>query len=160
MRDRTRWLDGAEQDHWRAYLRGTRLLERALVDDLAPMDVQLTEYELLSMLSEAPGQRMRMSRLADLIIQSRSRVTHTASRLEKRGWVSRCRSSDDGRGVEISLTDTGREALEELASVHVESVRRHLLDALTPEQFAALGGAMKVVRDRLAPHHHEIGLDD
>lgn len=160
MSDGTRWLDDAQQDHWRAYLRGTRLLEQALVDDLAPLGIQLTEYELLSMLSEAPGQRMRMSRLADLIIQSRSRVTHTAARLEKRGWVERCRSTDDGRGVEISLTDAGREALDELASVHVDSVRRHLVDALTPEQFAALGGAMRTVRNRLAPHHHEIGLDD
>lgn len=151
------WLDEQQQDHWRAYLRGSRLLERVLVEDLAPSNVQLTEYELLSMLSEAPGQRMRMSRLADLIIQSRSRVTHTATRLEKRGWVERCRSGDDGRGVEISLTDAGRHELDRLARIHVASVRRHLVDALTPEQFAALGEAMAVLRDRIYPDHHEIG---
>ncbi|CAM4200688.1 MarR family winged helix-turn-helix transcriptional regulator [Janibacter anophelis] len=156
----TRWLDQHEQEHWRAYLRGSRLLERALAEDLAPMNVQLTEYELLSMLSESPGQRTRMSRLADDIIQSRSRVTHTAARLEKRGWVERCRSLDDGRGVEISLTDAGRAAIADLAAVHVESVRRHLVDALTPEQFAALGDAMAALRDQMAPQHHEIGLDD
>ncbi|MGN7248082.1 MarR family winged helix-turn-helix transcriptional regulator [Janibacter anophelis] len=156
----TRWLDQHEQENWRAYLRGSRLLERALVEDLAPMNVQLTEYELLSMLSESPEQRTRMSRLADDIIQSRSRVTHTAARLEKRGWVERCRSSDDGRGVEISLTDAGRAAIADLAAVHVESVRRHLVDALTPEQFAALGDAMAALRDQMAPQHHEIGLDD
>ena len=112
------------------------------------------------MLSESPDQRTRMSRLADDIIQSRSRVTHTASRLEKRGWVERCRSTDDGRGVEISLTDAGREALAELSRVHVASVRRHLVDTLTPEEFEALGVAMAALRDRMAPQHHEIGLDD
>ena len=154
------WLDDAQQHHWRAYLRGTRLLERALVEGLAPHKVQLTEYELLSMLSESPGQRTRMSALADDIVQSRSRVTHTASRLEKRGWVERCRASDDGRGVEISLTDAGRQALHELAGAHVESVRRNLVDVLSPEEFAALGRAMAVIRDHLAPEHHEIGLDD
>ncbi|WEV76689.1 MarR family transcriptional regulator [Janibacter cremeus] len=156
----TNWLDAQQQQHWRAYLRGTRLLERALVDDLAPYKMQLTEYELLSMLSESPGQRTRMSHLADDIVQSRSRVTHTAARLEKRGWVERCRASDDGRGVEIVLTDAGRTILDELAGVHVESVRKHLVDVLTPEQFTALGEAMAAVRDRLAPEHHEIGLDD
>lgn len=156
----TRWLDEGEQAHWRAYLRGTRLLERALVDDLAPHKVQMTEYELLSMLSESPGRHTRMSRLADNIVQSRSRVTHTAARLEKRGWVERCRSSEDGRGVEIGLTDTGRAALEEMAGVHVESVRQNLVDLLTPEQFEALGQAMATIRDHLAPEHHEIGLDD
>jgi len=156
----TRWLDIKQQTHWRAYLRGTRLLERALVDDLAPHRIQLTEYELLSMLSESPGQRTRMSKLADDIVQSRSRVTHTAARLEKRGWVERNRASDDGRGVEIGLTDEGREALEEIAGLHVESVREHLVDVLTPEQFTALGEVMATVRDRLAPDHHEPGLDD
>ena len=122
--------------------------------------MQLTEYELLSMLSESPGQCTRMSKLADDIVQSRSRVTHTASRLETRGWVERAKSSDDGRGVEIRLTDAGREALGRMAGVHVESVRRNLLDALTPEQFEALGEAMAAVRNQLAPQHHEIGLDD
>ncbi|MGO1166895.1 MAG: MarR family winged helix-turn-helix transcriptional regulator [Janibacter sp.] len=156
----TRWLDEQEQAHWRAYLRGTRLLERALVDDLTSHKIQLTEYELLSMLSESPGQRTRMSRLADDIVQSRSRVTHTAARLEKRGWVERCRAEDDGRGVEIVLTEDGQAALEEMAGVHVESVRQNLLDVLTPEQFEALGQAMTAIRSHLAPGHHEIGLDD
>lgn len=160
MSDEVTWLSAREQEHWRAYLRGSRLLERALVDDLAPLNIQLTEYELLSMLSESPGQRTRMSRLADDIIQSRSRVTHTASRLEERGWVERCRSTDDGRGVEISLTDAGRDALAELSRVHVQSVRRHLVDTLTPEEFEGLGVAMAALRDRMAPQHHEIGLDD
>lgn len=160
MSDETRWLDPTEQRHWRAYLRASRLLERALAEDLAPFKVQLTEYELLSMLSESPGQSTRMSRLADNIVQSRSRVTHTAARLEKRGWVMRSRAADDGRGVEIALTDAGRKVLDDLAGVHVESVRRHLLDGLSPEQFAALGEAMEAIRDRLAPEHHEIGLDD
>lgn len=156
----TRWLAPAEQQHWRAYLRGSRLLERALAEDLAPHGVQLSEYELLSMLSESPGQRTRMSRLADDIIQSRSRVTHTAARLEKRGWVERHRATEDGRGVEISLTESGRQVLAQLAGVHVESVRRHLLDLLTPQQYTALGEAMTAVRTRLAPEHHEIGLEE
>lgn len=154
-----RWLDHDEQLAWRAYLRGSRLLEQALADDLRDT-CQLTEYELLSMLSEAPGQRMRMSRLADDIVQSRSRVTHTAARLEDRGWVRRERASDDGRGVEILLTDSGREAIERLAPRHLVSVREHLVDVLSREELLALGRAMTVIRDTHAPDHHEIGIDD
>lgn len=154
-----RWLSHEEQLAWRAYLRGSRLLVQALDDDLRPT-CQLTEYELISMLSEAPGQRMRMSHLADDIVQSRSRVTHTANRLEQRGWVRRERAKDDGRGVEITLTDAGRAAIDELAPRHLASVRQHLVDALTREQLMALGDAMAVIRDRLCPNHHEIGIDD
>lgn len=145
-----RWLSPREQDAWRAYLRGSRELEGALERDLQPLGLSLSEYELLSMLSETPDGRSRMSQLADFIVQSRSRVSHTAARLEKRGWVVRQPAPDDGRGVILCLTGPGRDAVEEIALEHVASVRRHLLDVLTPEQFRALGEAMQCVRDALA----------
>lgn len=143
------WLTEAEQTAWRAYLRGSRSLEVALGDDLEQVGFSLAEYELLSMLSEAPGQAMRMSALADLIVQSRSRVTHTAARLERRGLVERTTCESDGRGVLLVLTDEGRTAVGQAAQVHVESVRRHLVSQLSPEQFGALGEAMQAIRDGL-----------
>ena len=88
-----------------------------------------------------------MSELAALVVQSRSRLTHTANRLERRGWVQRHPVPGDGRGVELVLTDAGVEAVVEMAPVHVESVRRHWLDALSPELVQALGDAMTRVRD-------------
>lgn len=140
------WLSDEEQRSWRAYLRGNRLLNEALDDALATHDVRLTEYEILSMLSEAPGGRLRMSALADLVVQSRSRLTHTASRLESRGWVNRVSCLDDRRGVELVLTEEGSAVLQQLAVVHVRSVRAAFVDLMTPEEFAALGRAMgKVV---------------
>ncbi|MDT0278473.1 MarR family transcriptional regulator, partial [Blastococcus sp. DSM 46792] len=41
---------------------------------------------------------------------------------------------EDGRGQLAVLTDDGFAALEAAAPVHVESVRSHLFDQLTPEQ--------------------------
>ena len=102
-----RWLSADEQSSWRAYLRANRELDVALDRDLQSVGVSLSEYELLSMLSEAADQRLRMSALADLIVQSRSRVTHTAARLERRGWVRRTPAPDDGRGVLLEVTDEG-----------------------------------------------------
>ncbi len=148
--DEVRWLSADEQGWWRAYLRANRELDAALDRDLQCSGVSLTEYELLSMLSEAEGSRLRMSALAELIVQSRSRVTHTAARLERRGWVRRTPAPDDGRGVVLELTDDGRTALRGFAVTHVASVRRHLADVLTPEQFRALGEAMQAVRDAYA----------
>jgi len=144
------WLTEAEQVWWRAYLRANRELDVALDRDLQAAGISISEYELLSMLSEAPMGQLRMSALAGLIVQSRSRVTHTAARLERRGWVRRSPAPDDGRGVLLRLTDEGRGAITGFAVVHVTSVRRHLVDILTPEQFAALGEAMQAVRDAYA----------
>ena len=144
-----RWLSTEQQEAWRASLRGSRLLEAALDRDLQSHGVQLSEYEIISMLSEAPGRRLRMSGLADLVVQSRSRLTHTAARLEKRGWVRRESCLEDRRGVELVLTDRGREAVDEMAQVHIESVRRNIVDTMTPEQFATLGVAMAAMRDAI-----------
>ena len=145
--DGVRWLDDEEQQAWRAVLRATHLLRVAMEEALDAHGVSMGEYELLSMVSEAPGARMRMSALAELIVQSRSRVSHTATRLEQRGWVRRDRSTDDGRGVVLVLTHEGRRMIELLAPVHVESVRQALLDHLSREEFLAYGELMaRVVR--------------
>jgi DNA-binding MarR family transcriptional regulator len=151
------WLSDDEQRAWRAYLRGSRLIEEALDRDLQSHGVQLTEYEIISMLSESPGRRLRMSSLADLVVQSRSRLTHTASRLEKRGWVVRESCLDDRRGVELVLTDAGWQAVQDMARVHVASVRRSVIDPVPPPLFKALGEAMDAIRTTLAPGGDEGG---
>ncbi|MBB2986162.1 MarR family winged helix-turn-helix transcriptional regulator [Terracoccus luteus] len=149
--DDVRWLDEREQASWRAVLRGTRLLEQALDQALHVHDIQLSEYEIISMLSESSSYRLRMSDLAAMVVQSRSRLTHTAKRLELRGWVTREPCLDDRRGVELVLTAAGLRAIREMSRIHVASVREHLTDIMTPEQFQALGDAMAIIRDHLDP---------
>ncbi|HZY00856.1 MAG TPA: MarR family transcriptional regulator [Dermatophilaceae bacterium] len=139
------WLDAQEQDVWREYLRATRLLEAALDHDLQAHGLQLSEYEILSMLSEQPDRRLRMSVIAELVVQSRSRLTHTAGRLENRGWVRREACEGDRRGVELVLTDTGFAEITRMAPTHVSSVRRNLLDHLSREDLLALGRAMAAI---------------
>lgn len=146
-----RWLDDAEQASWRAVLRGTRLLERALDRALHDHDIALSEYEILSMLSENESHRLRMSDLAAMVVQSRSRLTHTAKRLEQRGWVIRQACLDDKRGVELVLTPSGLEEIQAMSRIHLCSVRENLIDIMTREQFQALGDAMGIVRDHLDP---------
>lgn len=140
-----RWLDQEEQAAWRSILRATHLISQEMARALDAHTVSVGEYELLSMLSEQVGGRMRMARLAELVVQSRSRVSHTATRLQKRGWVERVPSRQDGRGVVLQLTGPGREQLAALAPVHVESVRRALLDHLTREELIAFGAVTRRV---------------
>jgi DNA-binding MarR family transcriptional regulator len=139
------WLDEEEQGVWRDYLRGSRLLESALDHDLQAHGLQLSEYEILSMLSEQPDRRLRMSVIADLVVQSRSRLTHTAGRLENRGWVHREACAGDKRGVELVLTDSGFAEITRMAPTHVGSVRGNLLEHLCHEDLLALGRAMAAI---------------
>jgi DNA-binding MarR family transcriptional regulator len=134
-----RWLDAEEQKAWRAWLFSSMLLQDRLDRDLThEAGISHAYYEILVALSEAPGRMMRMSELADRCLSSRSRLSHAASRLEERGWLRRQVCAEDGRGLLAVLTDEGFAALEAAARVHVESVRAHLFDQLSPAQVAAL----------------------
>ena len=97
------------------------------------------------MLSEQPDRRLRMSEIAELVVQSRSRLTHTAGRLEKRGWVHREACVGDRRGVELVLTDIGYAEIVRMAPTHVDSVRRHLVAHLSRDDMLALGRAMEAI---------------
>src|SRR3954451_2005067 len=92
----TRWLDVEEQQAWRSYVRAVRLLDEELRRGLERHGLSHPEYEILVRLSEAPGHVLRMSELAGDVVSSRSRLTHTVSRLERDGLVVRRASSCDG----------------------------------------------------------------
>lgn len=143
----TRWLESDQQRHWRAFLGGTTVLFERLDRDLRERhNLSMPEYEILVRLSEAPNGRMRMAELADSVAQSRSRTTHTIARLENAGIVVRAASGDDGRGVVAQLTSTGFDRLGEAAHTHVRGVREYLVDAVSPEDFAAIGRAFDSIR--------------
>ncbi|WP_129337606.1 MarR family winged helix-turn-helix transcriptional regulator [Cellulomonas endophytica] len=141
-----RWLTEEEQGHWRAFRDGTARLLDVLAHELdAGSGLSLHEYELLVRLSEAPGRTLRMSELAAGLAHSRSRLTHTVRRMESAGMVERRACASDARGVECVMTEQGWATLVAAAPGHVASVRAHLVDVLTPEQFRALGDAMRAV---------------
>src|SRR4051794_32434606 len=134
-----RWLDEDEQKAWRAWLFSGMLLQDRLDRDLASESgISHAYFEILVAPSEAPDGMMRMSVLAGRCLSSRSGLCRPVSRLEERGWVRRQVCAEDGRGLLAVLTDEGFAALEGAAPVHVESVRTHLFDQLSPPQVAAL----------------------
>jgi len=140
-----RWLSEEQQRVWRAYLLGSARLSEKLDDDLRQFGLDLGEYEILVTLSESPDHRLRMSELADAVHQSRSRLTHTVSRLEKDKLVDRLNCPTDRRGVWAHLTDHGFDRLKTAAPSHVEAVRRNFVEAMSPEDYEALGRAFAAV---------------
>jgi DNA-binding MarR family transcriptional regulator len=148
---RGEWLDAEQQLAWRAWLEGAALLDDALGRDLVEVGLTFSEYDILVQLSEQEDRSLRMSELAGLVLHSRSRLTHTVSRMEARGLVRREPCEEDKRGVRCTMTEKGMQTLVAAAPHHVGSVRAHLVDVLDREEFLALGAAMAKVRDRLRP---------
>ena len=149
------WLTPDEQEAWRAYLATSKLLFRQLERDLNPFGLSGNDYEILVVLSEAPEHRLRMTDLADATAQSRSRLSHQVTRMEAAGLVRRDTCPGDKRGLFTVLTEAGMATIERVAPYHVESVRRHFIDRLTPEQlgtlregYAVINGHLREIRER------------
>jgi DNA-binding MarR family transcriptional regulator len=143
------WLDEQEQRVWRAHLTVWRLLNYRLGRDLQKLGLTNGDYEILVNLSEAPERRMRMTALADATLQSKSRLSHQITRMEKAGLVTRQHCPDDGRGLLTVLTEQGWETMRKVAPTHACGVRRALFDRLTPEQVAALEGVLVPLAEQL-----------
>jgi DNA-binding MarR family transcriptional regulator len=145
----TRWLTAEEQRAWRAYIRLAQMLMRQLDRDLHPFGLSTHDYEILVELSEAPGSRLRMTELADLTAQSRSRLSHQISRMEDKGLVRREGCDGDKRGTFAVITPRGSATIERVAPSHVDSVRRHFIDQVSPDHLGALTSAYEPVLNRL-----------
>jgi DNA-binding MarR family transcriptional regulator len=148
----TRWLNDDEQRTWRAFLHASRglwdVLDRELQRDAG---MPHAYYEILVRLSEAPNRMLRMSDLAEATSSSRSRLSHAVARLEEYGWVRREDCPTDRRGQLAVLTDQGFQVLASAAPGHVEGVRTHLFDQLTPDQVAQLRKISEAMLDHLDP---------
>ena len=106
-------------------------------------------YELLVLLSEAPGRSLRMNELAEATLSSPSRITHAVGRLVDLGWVSRSSCPSDRRGWLAVLTEEGYSALAAAAPRHVEHLRTHLIDALSMQDIADLRRISEALLARL-----------
>lgn len=138
----TRWLNEREQELWRGWIAASILLPDRLSRDLQEQHgLTGTDYQILVELSETPDRQVRMSTLADRTLLSRSRLSHQVDRMEKAGLVARRECRQDGRGTFAALTEQGWATLVAAAPDHVASVRRHLVDQLTAEEFEAFGSA-------------------
>ena len=115
------------------------LLDLQIARDLK-RDSGLSEadYDVLSTLSESPDGSWRANAFAARLLWSTSRLAHQIGRMEQRGLVERRGADDDARGAVVALAPHGRATLEAAAPPHVASVRRHLIDVLTPAEIRAL----------------------
>ncbi|MEU5938112.1 MarR family transcriptional regulator [Micromonospora sp. NPDC047548] len=135
----TESLDSERMASWRAYIEASQRLFIQLEEDLrAETGLTFADYHLLVLLSEAPGQRLRMGELASRLVFLPSRLTYQISSMQRRGLVARQPCPEDRRGSEAVLTAAGLLTLREAAPHHLRSVRTHLMDDLDDAEVACL----------------------
>lgn len=146
-----RWLDEEEMRAWMAFVPAATLVAREL-DQQLKEDSSLShlQYEILIHLNAAENGALRMTELAERLVNSKSGLTYQIGQMEKAGLVTRRQCEWSKSGVLAEITPEGRAALEGAAPGHVAKVREILIDVLTPEERKAIADGLGRVRDRIA----------
>jgi DNA-binding MarR family transcriptional regulator len=146
----TRWLTEEELASWFP-LAGVMLKLNPALDSQLQRDSDMThfDYLCLAMLSEESDWTSTMSALAARTNASLSRLSHVISKLEKRGWVSRCRSEVSRRVTMVTMSQEGYSRLVEAAPGHVETVRSLIYDGLSENDVANLHKLMSHILERI-----------
>ena len=74
----------------------------------------LTGPQLIIMQSVFANDRISVTQLSKDVSLSQATVTNITKRLEKQGYLERKRSLNDKRGINISVTEKGKSALEKV----------------------------------------------
>jgi DNA-binding MarR family transcriptional regulator len=150
MNDSTRWLSDDEQRSWRAFVRLHQKLSTRLGADLQTHSgLSDADFKVLVALTDVPDGRVRFQDLAKEIDWEQSRLSHQIRRMIKRELVTREECAEDGRGAFVVNTDHGREVIEAAAPKHIVTVRRMVIDALTPEEFAEFSRLSAKLNDHI-----------
>ena len=119
---------------WSDLLRANAHLLRVLDAELASKDLLPLEwYDVLLTLARSPGQKLRLSELADRVYLSRSGLTRLVDRLEKADLLTREPCPDDRRGHFAVLLPAAHPAMQKTWPTYERLINdhfgRHLSDA-------------------------------
>jgi len=151
MNDRTpHWLNPEEQHAWRTFIRLHQKLSARLARDLqVHAKLSGADFEILVALTDTPDGRQRFQELATSVEWEQSRLSHQIARMIKRGLVAREECAEDGRAAYVAITPTGRDVIQAAAPHHVATVRRLVIDALSPDELATLAQISTRILDQL-----------
>jgi DNA-binding MarR family transcriptional regulator len=148
-----RWLTPEEQTAWLTAATFAIKLPAAMDAQLQrDAGISYFEYMVMAVLSEQDDRTLQMSNIAAATAASLSRLSHTAARLEKLGYLTRARQPGPGRRTNATLTSDGYAKVVETAPGHVKVVRELVIDVLSPGQRDAVQAGLGNVVARLEEH--------
>ena len=121
----------------------SRRFHRALDETLAEFGLDYAEWKLLGILSrEGDTYRSSPSKLARLMELSSGAMTNRLDRLEQAGLVRRLPDPNDRRGVQVELTDQGKQLYEDAIGVQGRK-EAFFAAALTKSEQKQLNGLLR-----------------
>lgn len=143
----------AQSRAWLTLVSLAQMLPSAL-DEQLTRDAGLInfEYGILSALQLAQEGKMRSGDLAAALGCPAPRMSKAVSRLEGRGLVQRVSCPDDGRAIDVVLTDNGKRLWRKASIPHVGFARDAILGDLSDQQLNSIADLLEPVLKNLDPH--------
>ena len=134
-------LDRLELGAWLGFVRSCASLRGEFDAQLeSAHNLQLSSYEVLRELAEAPGRRMRMRELAESVGLSRSGLSRLVDRLAQEQLIKREACNSDARGQYAVLTERGVKRLDQARPWHEAAIRARFLKHFSNGELAELSG--------------------
>ena len=132
-------LTAAQNTAWRLFLKTHAVLLEHIEQALKQADLpDLSWYDVLWALEEAPDHRLRLHELAAALVLQRSNLTRLVDRMEQAGFVKRESCQSDRRGAFAIMTQAGLVLRQQMWQVYAQSIHQHFAQALSEEQIAVL----------------------
>jgi len=113
--------------------------------------LSIREYDVLFNLSRCPTGWSRLNELNEALLISQPSLSRMVERLEAKGLLQRRPAEQDQRGIELSLTEAGRELQRAIGREHVRHLHEMIAPALSTEEFDQLRALTDKLRDGLRP---------
>ena len=130
---------------WESLFRAQVGVMRRLRQDPAFRELPISEYDVLFNLSRCSTGWTRLNELNQHLLISQPSLSRMVDRLESKDLVRRRPAQNDQRGVEVSLTETGRAVQRQIGAAHVRRIQEVVSPVLTPEEMEQL----KMLTDRI-----------
>ena len=127
---------------WKLMAAHAQLVQRVDRDLEAATGLPLGSYNVLRLLQEAPGCRLRLGELASAVFLTRSGATRLAKRLGKAGLLRREGHARDRRGSFAVLTDQGRQEWRRARAVFERSVAEQFGSRLSDAEAETLNAVL------------------
>lgn len=111
--------------------------------------LSLGDYSVLLVLTRVREGHMRLGEVARELVFSPARVTYIVRSLERRGFVERQVSSEDGRIIFAHITPAGRAVFDTCHAAYCEHIEELCLACVSPEEAAVMQRVFSRITERL-----------
>ncbi len=110
------------------------------------VDIKLLHFEIMRVLKDEGT--MHTAKIGEKLLIAKAQMTHLIDKLVELDFVKREMGSDDRRTINITITDKGREVLEEQDSLVINAMQENM-SSLSDKELEALSSSLRKLRDIL-----------